>query len=301
MEPYWALSFFSIDINDIVNVITHSKIVLYADDTILLCSADSTNKIKLLLDRDLICATDWLYKNKLHLNIKKCKWTLFGSNKRLKQSVLPDIKLNNVNIEHVDSYKYLGLHIDNHLNWELHVDYICKKVRQRLGVLKRVRDCLNDETALKLYNALIMPIIDYCDVTYSLCSAKSTKKLDRLMAKGGKILLKLPYDTQSRKVLNNLKWMYFKERSYFHRCVQMYKCVNTMCPEYLSCKFKNISHYNTRQVNNLNTIKCKTSMGQRSFTYSGAHAWNDLPGAIKLSPSISVFKDSVIKYIIKSR
>ena len=50
---------FSIYINDIVNVITHSKIVLYADDTILLCSADSTNEIKLLLDRDLICATDW--------------------------------------------------------------------------------------------------------------------------------------------------------------------------------------------------------------------------------------------------
>ena len=47
---------------------------------------------------------------------------------------------------------------------------------------------------------MMMILIDYCDVTYSLCSVKSTKKLDKLMVEGGKILLKLPYDTQSRKV-----------------------------------------------------------------------------------------------------
>ena len=97
---------------------------------------------------------------------------------------------------------------------------------------------MDDETALKLYNALVMPIIDYGDVI-SLCNVKSTNKIDRLMVKGGKIVLKLPYDTRSKKVLHDLKWMGFKERSFYHRCIQMYKCVNNMCPEYLSCEFEN--------------------------------------------------------------
>ena len=71
-----------------------------------------------------------------------------------------------------------------------------------------------------------MPIIDYCDVTYSLCSVKSTKKLDKLMVKGGKILLKLPYATHSRKVLNDLKLMYFIILKNVPIFIDAYKCIN---------------------------------------------------------------------------
>lgn len=75
------------------------------------------------------------------------------------------------------AYKYLGLELDKNLNWEEHTNAMCKKIRQKLGVFQRIRPYLDEKTALKLYNAFVMPAIDYCDMTYSSCSNKSEKKI----------------------------------------------------------------------------------------------------------------------------
>ena len=39
---------------------------------------------------------------------------------------------------------------------------ICKKVSSAIGALKRVRPFISKETAIQIYNALIMPHFDYC-------------------------------------------------------------------------------------------------------------------------------------------
>ena len=294
---------FILYVNDIISSVNSSKILLYADDTVLLYSGKSVSDIINVLTEDLNSITNWFLQNKLHLNTKKCKWTLFGSKRRLNRVTLPHISIQNEEIEHVTSYKYLGVHLDQNLNFEEHVDKICSKVRQRLGVLRRVRGFVNQETALMLYNALVMPLIDYCDVTYSLCTKKCIKKVDKLMLKGGKIVLGVPFDTPGITVLEKLKWMSFQERSTFHKCMQMYKCLHKMTPEYLGLRFKKIDHgYNTRQSNlNLKVIKCGTSMGQRAFTYDGAVLWNSLPAEMKDCSSLNIFKNKLLIHILNSR
>jgi hypothetical protein len=280
---------FTLYVNDIVTSISCSKIMLYADDTILLFSAKTVDDIKSALIGDLENVATWFHRNKLHLNIKKCKWTLFGSEKKLSRTSLPDICISDKNIEHVTVYKYLGVQLDSNLKWESHIEYMCTKVRQRLGVLRRIRDYLDEETALRLYNALVMPLIDYCDVTYSTCNSKCLKKIERLMLRGGRIVLNVPYDTPSIVVLHRLKWLTFKERTDYHKCIQMYKCLNSLSPAYLSDMFEQVNHgYSTRNSCNLKISQCKTQMGQRTFTYIGATLWNSLPRYIHSSSTLVV-------------
>jgi hypothetical protein len=188
-------------VNDFTTVIQHSKVVLYADDTVLLFASASVAEIQEHLIADLEAASAWFYKNKLLLNVAKCKWTLFGSNSRLSQSDIPEISINNSPLEHVKTYKYLGLNLDCNLNWHEHIDRMCKKIKQRLGVLKRVRKYLDQDTTTLLFNAMILPIADYCDTVYGTCGKTLLSKVNRLLCKGGRIILNVPLDTPSRTTI----------------------------------------------------------------------------------------------------
>ena len=293
---------FVLFINDLSTVVQTAKIVLYADDTVLLYAAESVEEIQHHLKTDLTAASDWFKNNKLHLNIAKCKWTLFGTKNKLQKTPVCDITIDGSALEHVDSYKYLGLNLDKCLSWQDHIEKLCKKLRQRLGVLRRVRPYLDQESATTLFNALVLPLVDYCDTVYGVCSKSLQCKVERLLYKGGRIILDMPWDTPSRIVIEKLKWLTFPERLFFHRCILVYKSQMGTLPPYINCKFQRLNHgYNTRNSSNLKLIKCKTNMGQRTLAFLGARNWNSLPRSVKSSPSVDVFKNELVKHILNRR
>ena len=125
----------------------------------------------------------------------------------VKDLTLPILCVNSETIEHVTTYKYLGLHLDNQLNWKCHIENVCKKVNQRIGVLKRIRQYLDRDTALQLHNALITPIIDYCHIVYTNGCKQNLARIEKLIYKSGKVLLNVPYDTSNCTVIQVLNWL----------------------------------------------------------------------------------------------
>ena len=86
---------------------------------------------------------------------------LIGSRQRLfVQSDDVEIGIYDQAIKRVHHTKSLGLTIDAQLSWGKHVEEICKKVSSAIGALKRVRPFISKETAIQIYNALIMPHSD---------------------------------------------------------------------------------------------------------------------------------------------
>ena len=71
---------------------------------------------------------EWLKINKQVLNYKKCEFLLIGSKKRLKHAVVPDVLIQNIPISHVTHCKYLGVIIDEHLDWIKHTEYLGEKI-----------------------------------------------------------------------------------------------------------------------------------------------------------------------------
>ena len=87
---------------------------------------------------------------------------IIGSRQRLSaQCDDVEIRIDDQIIKRVDHTKSLGLTIDAQLSWGKHVEEICKKVSSAIGALKRVRPFISKETAIQIYNALIMPHFDY--------------------------------------------------------------------------------------------------------------------------------------------
>ncbi len=57
------------------------------------------------------------------------------------------IQIDGNNIENVNEYNYLGVYIDEGLDWNNHVHQMTNYISQRLGVVKRVRRYLTCETS----------------------------------------------------------------------------------------------------------------------------------------------------------
>ena len=74
---------------------------------------------------------------RMELNFKKCKEMIIDF--RRKKTVIPPIKVDGHEFEKVNSYKLLGLWIDDNLKWDTNTDHIVKKAAKRLFFLKKLR------------------------------------------------------------------------------------------------------------------------------------------------------------------
>ena len=163
----------------------------YADDTTLFSNLKSFgNNIQTreyLINAELSNVREWLYINKLSLNKSKSKYMIFHvPNKDIQYLTL---KIDNVIIEKVDEFSFLGLTMNTNLNWKRHSEKICNKCAKMIGILNRLKYVLPHGIKIMLYNSLILPHINYC-----------------IMAWGykGSRLLKIQKKSCS---YNNIKWI----------------------------------------------------------------------------------------------
>ena len=62
--------------------------------------------------------------------------------------------------------KYLGVHLDENLKWEEHIDNICSKINRSINGLRQAREYVDLDVLKTIYNALIQPVFDYCDAVW---------------------------------------------------------------------------------------------------------------------------------------
>ena len=72
------------------------------------------------------------------------------------------LKLNNVNIERVSQFNFLGIILASSLKLDKHVAHVSLKISRVIGVLYRLKHIFSREVLLTLYNALIFPHLSYC-------------------------------------------------------------------------------------------------------------------------------------------
>ena len=79
---------------------------------------------------------------------------VFGTHQRLCRQDIDGahIMLGGESAKHRDAIKYLGVVLDNSLSFNLHNDYVKKKVSKTLGMSSRIRSSLTTEASHRLYN-----------------------------------------------------------------------------------------------------------------------------------------------------
>ena len=66
---------------------------------------------------------------------------LLGTNQRLSNlsKTTLDLKVNDIALDNVKNHKLLGVEIDSHLDYNIHLDKLCKSISSKLALLKRIK------------------------------------------------------------------------------------------------------------------------------------------------------------------
>ena len=138
--------------NDIHTVSDNLNFILYADDTTLsspMCSSTrgcngNIEQISTSINSELNKIADWLAVNKLSLNVQKTKFMIFHYRQRvITENDIPCLVINNTLIERVTEFNFLGLTVNEYMNWNSHIQNIANKILRILGVMNRLNDiCL---------------------------------------------------------------------------------------------------------------------------------------------------------------
>ena len=283
---------FAIYINDLPKVLRNTTVTLFADDTALYCSSQSARDLQTMLNQDLDRLAQWLYEHKLTLNVSKSKFMLIGGPRKLNTLQELTLTIKEKELDRVNSYKYLGVIINENLSWTDHVDYIKIKVSQRLGVLQRIKHLLPRDTRELFVKAMVLPILDYADVTWGDKSNTTLmNKIQLLQNKAAKLILNMPKHSSATEALDLLGWDTLEKRRRSHRLFLVFKSLNGLIDWNFNFNhFKDMHDYNTRFNNNICKPQSKRLWGQHRFVCHAVDDWNALPDGIRNISDFLVFR-----------
>ena len=175
---------FSICINDLIISSTKLKFLMYADDTTIYFNLEDFDPecVETEINNELEKVNLWLKLNKLSLNIKKTKLMIFHRKQKKIKDI--NISIDNVQIERVNTFNFLGIMLDESLTWTDHTNMVANKISRVTGVLHRLKNIFPKEILLTLYNTLILSYINYGLLVWGVKSSRidvSQKKAIRLV------------------------------------------------------------------------------------------------------------------------
>ena len=114
----------------------------------------------------------WIKDNKLTVNSNKSSFTIFTT-KHLRNNInfLDNINVNNERILISSNTKYLGVVIDEDLNWKEHVQQMCNGLKGMFSVFYNIRRYLSVEHVKTIYYTLIYSKIKYGLAVYGAANS----------------------------------------------------------------------------------------------------------------------------------
>jgi len=289
---------FIIYINDLNTATNIFHPIVYADDTALstILSAFGSNdqNIEDKINKELNDINDWFKANKLSLNIDKTKAMIFHTHQRKVNSL--NIKINNVAIEFVNSFNYLGIMLDSHLSWKFHIDMVSRKIAKTIGILCRLKNTVPTNVLFTLYNSLILPYLTYGLLLWG----ERCGKLLKMQKKAVRLVVNAKYNSHTDPIFKYLRLLKVNDLHSLQELKFIYKLEKRLLPIYFLDKiyFRHSDRhsYNTRHAFNLETVSSRHAFTQNSICYRVPAIMNNCPTHI-IDKIHTHSLDGYVKYI----
>ena len=240
----------------------------------------------------------------LKLNDTKTEFFIAASPHNMPRLANTTLQVGSTVIYASDSIKYLGVTFDTFMTMSEHVTVMCKSVNYLLWNLSRIRRFIDYDAASNVTRALILSKLDYANALLTCCKSKDLVRLQRLQNRSARSVFQVPRHHSSSPLLSSFHWLPIDKRIMFKTLLYMYKALNGLSPVYLSdCITIRVPSRTGLRSNQDKTRlvvpRCKKQIGDGSFGVFGPTFWNRLPLSVRLSPSISVFKQSLKTHLFK--
>ena len=296
---------FLIYVNDIPHSSNLLSFVLFADDTNIFLSHPDIDTLINTFNREINHVTNWFKANKLSLNVKKTNYIHF-TNKSNKKPKL-NVKIDNIIINPTENTTFLGVVLDRHLSWKSHIDKITKQISKGIGVINRLKHRVPLNILFTLYNTLILPYASYSNIAWAASdnshnhthcpwNNSNPSKLDnlfKLQKRAIRICTSSEYTSHTKELFKKLNTLNIFDINKVQIGIFMHRFLNKNLPKSFDnyfYKHNDIHHYNTRNAENLISVKPTSNLIKSSIKYIGPKLWNSLDSNLKTSKTAKSFK-----------
>ncbi|KAI3369283.1 hypothetical protein L3Q82_007534 [Scortum barcoo] len=107
---------------------------------------------------------DWCELNHLQVNASKTKEMVIDFSRKPSSDIAP-VNIQGLDIERVRTYKYLGVHLNNKLDWTDNTDSLYKRGQSRLYMLRRLGSFGVCRPLLRtFYETVVASVVSYAVV-----------------------------------------------------------------------------------------------------------------------------------------
>ena len=275
-------------LSDLFLILNNIDFASYANDNTIYTTGENIDEVIFSLQESSKKLFKWFTDNQMKTNDDKCHLIVSTTE-------ATEIQIGDYSIKNSDNEKLLGVYIDNKLNFDYHVDQLCKKASKKLRALARVTPYMNLEKKKVVMNSFFNAQFNYCPLIWMLHSRKNNNKIKYLHER----CLRLIYSDKKSSYENLLE----KDHSVsiHHKNIQalaieMFKVKNKLCSEITSNIFmeRKNNHYNLRNPSYFITPQVNSVYhGTESLSYLGPKIWEIVSEDLKQKKSLNSFKEAI--------
>ena len=228
---------FLIYMNDLNFAIKYCKVHHFADDTNLLNFNNSIKKINKQVGHDLKNLLFWLNANKICPNVSKTEVVLFKSIRKQTEATLK-LKLNGKRLYTTNSVKYLGIKIDENLNWHEQINNVAVKSNRATAMLSKVRHFVHKKALKSIYHGIFESHLLYSCLVWAE-NINSIKRLYILQKKSLRLMYFLNRNAHTTPLFKDSNILKFPDKVALEICIFIKNYFNQTLPT----PFKALSLY----------------------------------------------------------
>ena len=283
---------FIIYANDLPNSLNDSQCIIFADDTTVYKSSTDVEYLMTSIQNDLVVLFDWFCANKLSLNISKTNFMLFSPNLTNRRSDITTLQLGTQIIKRVNCAKFLGLFIDDGLQWDEHIKHLSCKLSSGSYAINAAKRILPRDSLTQLYYSLIHSHILYGISLWGSAYKYNLRRIEVSQNKNIRNINNAPFNAHTTILYKKLNIPKLADLYKIELCKLMYCYSTSKLPISLSSLFTQnieVHNYNTRNRHGPHITAMKTNIFLKSFLHQSPLLWSKLSADIKNSTSLSSF------------
>ena len=280
-------------INNLPSILKHCTISMYADDVVFYVEHQSSCIAENLLQADASRVYDWFCQSGLCINTEKTQVLMFNNNK---DDPPPTIKMGGTVLKVCLEYEYLGITIDNNLNFDKNTGKTISSASRRLYLLCKMRKMIPKSTACLIYKQTILPVLDYCSYLNNGLTNAVQQRLQRVQNRCLRVCLKTNRRHRVTDLHSGCRVDYLDVRADLQLLLLIRKYIYS--DAHAAEDFGIVSKVaiengvRTRSIDRMELIyptDNKISY-RRCPLYRGIDLWNKLPPTCRTNPSVDSFK-----------
>ena len=274
-------------INDLPQC-TNSDARLFADDCLVYRQIRNQGDAD-ALQKDLTALEEWEHRWQMCFHPEKCTVIRISGRRQPRQTTYT---LHGHQLEVVDRGKYLGITINQDLQWTCHIYNTIGKATRSLGFLRRNLGRCKPTVKATAYRTLIRPSIEYASSVWDPHQTTVIRDLEQVQRRAARFVFNQYTDTSPGCVTNlleQLEWDSLQHRRTKHRLVLCYKVRNHLV-DIDPAKYFTPGDSRTRGGHRYRQPRTNKDTYRHSFFPRSVRDWNRLPETATAASSLEEFR-----------